>query len=58
MSSAKLSENQLIDKVVLKLFSNVFLTFDFKQEHPRNLIPELLRLFYSLDWVNLKNKLN
>lgn len=27
--------------------------FSFK-EHPRKLIPELLRLFYTLDWVNDK----
>ena len=29
-----------------------FIEYDcLLQEHPRNLIPELLRLFYSLDWV-------
>ncbi len=26
-------------------------TMTIFQEHPKNLIPELLRLFYTLDWV-------
>ena len=52
------SPEELNDKVGGKMEHSVQLaksdSFNcdlFIQEHPRNLIPELLRLFYQLDWV-------
>ena len=50
--SKKLKDTDEVDDLFYFLLLDLFFKIDLKiKEHPRNLIPELLRLFYGLDWV-------